>query len=198
MDSRNKGYRGHDFDRSRSVRSSHSHSHSHRKSYEYCTEKYDPIAAGSKDKSHQYAYDRGLIRAINSKYNYKSKESKKEKSDYTLFVGRLPKIVSEEDLSKKFSKYGSIKYCKIVYDIVTGESKGYGFIKYKHKSDSIEAYKKMNKSTCFNGKPIIVDWRACKTIKEWKPRRLGGGWGGDKTSGQLRFGCRDRPWVKED
>ena len=31
-------------------------------------------------------------------------------------------------------------------------------------------------------------------MKNWKPRRLGGGFGGRKESGQLRFGCRDRPW----
>jgi hypothetical protein len=28
----------------------------------------------------------------------------------------------------------------------------------------------------------------------WKPRRLGGGLGGRKESGQLRFGGRDRPF----
>ncbi|KAF1789687.1 hypothetical protein GQ600_13274 [Phytophthora cactorum] len=31
-------------------------------------------------------------------------------------------------------------------------------------------------------------------MKGWKPRRLGGGLGGKKESGQLRFGGRDRPF----
>lgn len=33
-------------------------------------------------------------------------------------------------------------------------------------------------------------------LKGWKPRRLGGGFGGKKESGQLRFGGRDRPFKK--
>lgn len=33
-------------------------------------------------------------------------------------------------------------------------------------------------------------------MKGWKPRRLGGGFGGRKESGQLRFGGRARPFQK--
>lgn len=35
-----------------------------------------------------------------------------------------------------------------------------------------------------------------RTIKGWKPRRLGGGFGGQRQSGQLRFGCIARPFQK--
>lgn len=35
-----------------------------------------------------------------------------------------------------------------------------------------------------------------RLLKGWKPRRLGGGFGGKKESGQLRFGGRDRPFKK--
>lgn len=33
-------------------------------------------------------------------------------------------------------------------------------------------------------------------MKGWKPRRLGGGFGGQRQSGQLRFGCVSRPFQK--
>lgn len=35
-----------------------------------------------------------------------------------------------------------------------------------------------------------------RTLKGWKPRRLGGGFGGKKESGQLRFGGIARPFKK--
>lgn len=43
---------------------------------------------------------------------------------------------------------------------------------------------------------IIVEREAERVLQGWKPRRLGGGFGGNKQSGQLRFGCRDRPFRK--
>lgn len=46
------------------------------------------------------------------------------------------------------------------------------------------------------GAEVLVDWELGRTLPGWKPRSLGGGFGGRKESGQLRFGCRDRPWNK--
>lgn len=47
-----------------------------------------------------------------------------------------------------------------------------------------------------DGSEIIVEREAERRLPGWKPRRLGGGFGGRKESGQLRFGCRDRPFRK--
>uniref|UniRef100_A0A1J3GRC8 U11/U12 small nuclear ribonucleoprotein 35 kDa protein n=1 Tax=Noccaea caerulescens TaxID=107243 RepID=A0A1J3GRC8_NOCCA len=41
---------------------------------------------------------------------------------------------------------------------------------------------------------IIVDYNRQQLMPGWIPRRLGGGLGGKKESGQLRFGGRDRPF----
>ncbi|XP_031123261.1 U11/U12 small nuclear ribonucleoprotein 35 kDa protein isoform X1 [Ipomoea triloba] len=41
---------------------------------------------------------------------------------------------------------------------------------------------------------IIVDYNRQRLMPGWIPRRLGGGLGGKKESGQLRFGGRDRPF----
>ncbi|KAK9700748.1 hypothetical protein QE152_g31050 [Popillia japonica] len=42
----------------------------------------------------------------------------------------------------------------------------------------------------------VKDFECERLLKGWKPRRLGGGFGGNKESGQLRFGGRDRPFKK--
>lgn len=41
-----------------------------------------------------------------------------------------------------------------------------------------------------------MDFVNFRTLKGWKPRRLGGGFGGKKESGQLRFGGRARPFQR--
>ncbi|KAF5194679.1 U11/U12 small nuclear ribonucleoprotein [Thalictrum thalictroides] len=41
---------------------------------------------------------------------------------------------------------------------------------------------------------VIVDYNRQQLMSGWIPRRLGGGLGGKKESGQLRFGGRERPF----
>lgn len=49
---------------------------------------------------------------------------------------------------------------------------------------------------CIDDSEIIVDNEHERRMDGWKPRRLGGGFGGKKESGQLRFGCHARPFQK--
>ena len=53
----------------------------------------------------------------------------------------------------------------------------------------------MNNFT-IDGRKILVDIERERVMKSWIPRRLGGGLGGKKESGQLRFGGRARPHRK--
>lgn len=43
---------------------------------------------------------------------------------------------------------------------------------------------------------ILVDFERGRTVEGWVPRRFGGGLGGKKESGQIRFGGRDRPFKR--
>ena len=110
---------------------------------------------------------------------------------------------------------------------MTGRSKSYAFIEYKHYEDAEEAYfvspltcivkgaftaclfkpfpspstlsmiKGCHKQSCFvDGTPVVVEFECERELPGWMPRRLGGGLGGRKESGQLRFGGRDRPFKK--
>lgn len=47
-----------------------------------------------------------------------------------------------------------------------------------------------------DGSEIFVDFEIQRTLRNWVPRRLGGGFGGKKESGQLRYGGKDRPFKK--
>lgn len=84
-----------------------------------------------------------------------------------------------------------IKSCVVVRDIVTQESKRYAFVEFEKR---IREPYKLN-STLLDNYKIIVQRETGRVLKNWKPRRLGGGFGGNKNSGQLRFGGYARPFI---
>lgn len=98
-------------------------------------------------------------------------------------------------MRRKFRRYGKIVHCRIIRDIVTGISKQYAFIEYDSSSSVRDAIHGMDER-CIDDREIIVDYEHSRRLDGWKPRRLGGGFGGKKESGQLRFGCRARPFQK--
>lgn len=95
----------------------------------------------------------------------------------TLFVGRLHYKVSEVDLQQFFSKYGNIRKLRLVRDKSTNESKGYAFVEFEQESDCRECLKSADRSKLLD-REILVDIERSRLVKNWKPRRLGGGLGG--------------------
>merc|ERR1712187_270562 len=66
-----------------------------------------------------------------------------------------------------------------VADKLSGKPRGYGFIEFERLEDMKRAYKLgMNRN--IEGKRIIVDVERGRTVADWKPRRLGGGLGGER------------------
>ncbi|CAH0551903.1 unnamed protein product [Brassicogethes aeneus] len=154
---------------------------------------YDPIKIGSIDGTDVEPHDKAIERAINSEY--KPNRHIKGKPQNTIFVSRLSHKTTKETIQEVFSKYGRIRRFRLVKDIVTGIPKGYAFVEYESEADAEEAYKNANRIVV-DGNFIFVDFECERLLKGWKPRRLGGGFGGKKESGQLRFGGRDRPFKK--
>ena len=154
---------------------------------------YDPLKAGSIDGTDVDPHDRAIFRAMHAKY----KPNKDVTSDphCTIFVARLSPNTDEEMLENVFSDYGEIKRLRLVRDIVTGHSRCYAFIEYVKSSAASRAERDANKMI-LDEKEIFVDFEHERTLKGWIPRRLGGGIGGKKESGQLRFGGKDRPFHK--
>lgn len=97
----------------------------------------------------------------------------------TLFVGRLSYDVTEEDLKHEFEYYGPIKKVLLVKNKKTGKSRGYAFVEFEHAKDLKDAYSGAD-GRKLNGRRILVDVERGRTVKNWKPRRLGGGLGGTR------------------
>lgn len=154
---------------------------------------YDPIKIGSIDGTDIEPHDKAIERALYSKYV--PNRHVKGKPECTIFVSRLSYKTTKDTIRDTFSQYGKLRRFRLVKDIVTGMPKGYAFIEYEQESSAEEAYREANKMN-LDGNIIFVDFECERLLKGWKPRRLGGGFGGKKESGQLRFGGRDRPFRK--
>lgn len=105
----------------------------------------------------------------------------------TLFVARLNLQTKEDKLREVFSRYGDIRRLRLVRDLVTGFSKGYAFIEYKEERALLKAHRDAD-GLLIDQHEVFVDFELERTLRGWIPRRLGGGLGGKKESGQLRFG----------
>ncbi|KAK9249138.1 hypothetical protein V1506DRAFT_527125 [Lipomyces tetrasporus] len=95
----------------------------------------------------------------------------------TLFVSRLPYDATEQDLDDEFGRYGQIERIRIVRDKKSGKPRGYAFVVFAREKDMRAAYKEMN-GVPIKGRKVLVDVERGRTVKSWKPRRLGGGLGG--------------------
>ncbi|RHY62890.1 hypothetical protein DYB38_005010 [Aphanomyces astaci] len=170
---------------------------------------YDPALIGAIDGCESNVpHDKALIRAEQAKFD-PSKDPQIVGNPYaTLFVARLSFTTTEETLQSVFGAYGPIQRLRLVRHAVTQESRGYAFIEFVHERDFEAAYVATNRymlngfvilvsyvyRMTIDGRTILVEYERARVMKGWKPRRLGGGLGGRKESGQLRFGGRDRPF----
>ncbi|KDP42821.1 hypothetical protein JCGZ_23763 [Jatropha curcas] len=158
---------------------------------------YHPIQAGSIDGTDIVPHDNAVYRALlcSSAGLYDPFGDPKVIGDpyCTVFVGRLSHCTTEESLRKAMSKYGRVKNLRLVRDIVTGASRGYAFVEYETEREMRRSYKDAHHSY-IDDSEIMVDYNRQQLMPGWIPRRLGGGLGGRKESGQLRFGGRERPF----
>lgn len=101
----------------------------------------------------------------------------------TLFLGRLAYDVTEKDLHREFDMYGPIEQIRIVRDTAQ-KPRGYAFILYERERDMKAAYKDAE-GIKINGRRVMVDVERGRTVKDWKPTRLGGGLGGSSRKHKL-------------
>ncbi|CAF4747181.1 unnamed protein product, partial [Rotaria sp. Silwood2] len=102
----------------------------------------------------------------------------------SLFIGHIPPLCTENNLAEIFPNAIRIN---LIRDIITRESKGYAFL---------DGYIDRKKEYKFHGHLLLIEDVASKKVFGWKPRRFGGGLGGNKQSGQLRFGGSQKPFKK--
>lgn len=61
-----------------------------------------------------------------------------------LYIFHLPVDIDDNALRTLFSPFGTIESVKVVYDKMTGLSKGYGFVKFARMEDAAQAINTMN------------------------------------------------------
>ena len=112
-----------------------------------------------------------------------------------MFVARLNPHTNEQTIQERFNRYGSVKKVSLIRDIITGFSKCYGFVEYHNANDAKDAALGMHQED-IDDFHICVEMEKERMLTGWIPRRLGGGIGGKKESGQIRFGGVDRPFHR--
>ena len=73
-----------------------------------------------------------------------------------IYVGNLAQNVQEEDLKTLFSEHGKVDSVKIIRDMVTKISKGFGFIEMLVKDEAQKALDVLN-SYDLKGKRLVVN-----------------------------------------
>jgi len=82
-----------------------------------------------------------------------------------LYIGNLSPNVQEADLDTLFSQHGKVESVKIIQDMFTKISKGFGFVEMLVKEEAQKALDVLNTFE-FKGKRLVVN--------EARPKREGG------------------------
>ena len=72
-----------------------------------------------------------------------------------LFVKGLDDSINEAILEGIFAQYGEVVSAKVIYDKITWESRGFGFVEMGKKEDALKAIEALNNKE-LKGKVLIV------------------------------------------
>jgi len=78
-----------------------------------------------------------------------------------IFVGDLSPEIETETLRSAFAPFGEISDCRVVKDMVTSKSKGYGFVSFVRKKDATTAIEQMN-GQWLGSRSIRTNWATRK------------------------------------
>ncbi|EGF77011.1 hypothetical protein BATDEDRAFT_92222 [Batrachochytrium dendrobatidis JAM81] len=151
---------------------------------------YNPVTAGNIQGTTGICHDKALILIPP---DAKLDPTITTTPSRTLFVGRLAPSVTQDILADTFRPYGTVLQCRIIVNNITGQSRGYAFVEMESQHDVNAAIRACH-GIHLHGQHILVDTEHGRTVTGWIPRRLGGGLGGKKESGQMRFGGRHHPF----
>ena len=93
-----------------------------------------------------------------------------------IYVGNLSYEVGDRDLERTFAEFGAIKSVKIVSDMATGRSRGFGFVEFESREDGERAIAELNGKE-LGGRALVVNEARPKPAKTGG---FGGGGGGGR------------------
>lgn len=115
---------------------------------------------------------------IRVNWAYQGATTKEDTSNhYHVFVGDLSPEVSDAVLGKAFAAFGSLSDARVMWDMNSGKSRGYGFLAFRDKTDAEQAIATMN-GEWLGSRAIRVNWANQKTqgaMPTAAPRPAGAG-----------------------
>ncbi len=73
-----------------------------------------------------------------------------------IYIGNLSPEVSDEDLNSLFSEHGNVSSAKVIRDMFSQTSKGFGFVEMPGRADAQKAVDTLN-SFELKGNKIVVN-----------------------------------------
>lgn len=128
---------------------------------------------------------------IRVNWAYQGQQNKEDTTGhYHVFVGDLSPEVNDEVLAKAFSAFGTMSDARVMWDMNSGKSRGYGFLAFRDKTDAEQAIATMN-GEWLGSRAIRVNWANQKTqgapAAPSSPRQGGSGSGGGGAPAPINF-----------
>ncbi|TDL28552.1 hypothetical protein BD410DRAFT_711648 [Rickenella mellea] len=114
---------------------------------------------------------------IRVNWAYQGQQNKEDTTNhFHVFVGDLSPEVNDDVLAKAFSAFGTLSDARVMWDMNSGKSRGYGFLAFRDKTDAEQAIATMN-GEWLGSRAIRVNWANQKTqgALPASPRPGGGG-----------------------
>ena len=97
-----------------------------------------------------------------------------------IYVGNLPKTITEEAVRNFFAEYGEVEEVKLIKDQYSGELRGFGFVEMPSKTDAQKAIQEAN-GTELEGNSLIVNEARPRENRAGGRNKGGGGTRGPRS-----------------
>ncbi|KAL9553035.1 hypothetical protein PS6_004133 [Mucor atramentarius] len=110
------------------------------------------------------------------KVNWAQQGQQGQKEDtpnqYQIFIGDLAPEITDDLLSQAFGVFGTLVNAHVMRDTMSGNSRGFGFVAYREKSEADQAIASMN-GELLGSRNIRVNWATQKGQSDAPPPRPG-------------------------
>ncbi|CAL9041903.1 RNA-binding protein BRN1 isoform X1 [Musa acuminata AAA Group] len=123
------------------------------------------------DKAVAACHNKRTLPGASSPMQVKYADGEPERLEHKLFIGMLPKNISDTEVAVLFSKYGTIRDLLILRGSQQISKAGCAFLKYETKEQALTALEALNGKHRMEGSsvPLVVKW--ADTEKERQARR---------------------------
>ncbi|KAK3135746.1 hypothetical protein QOZ80_5BG0422890 [Eleusine coracana subsp. coracana] len=123
------------------------------------------------DKAVSAYHNKCTLPGASSPLQVKYADGELERLEHKIFVGMLPKNVTDAEMTDLFSKYGNIKDLQILRGSQQTSKAGCAFLKYETKEQAMAAIEALNGKHKIEGSsvPLVVKW--ADTEKERQARK---------------------------